>query len=295
MRKAVAVVCGMALSLGYASPASAQQQPQFVLTQVAASAQALELRGLVPLGPLARVNVTSVPGNQQQTVVDVPAQPVVRSATLRAEAQTTAGPTISATLPSANIAAFEGGAVPQGAGVWNGRAYAVTENLVAVESAPGGPALVEARLIQAEALVSCAGARPVVAGGSRIVDLRVGGQDLGQTVEGLITPVLDVAQALPVIRIIRNEVGRTPDGGFFVNALRVVVAEGTPLEQQIIVSQAAVSGAACAAVIAEAAPITDQLPRTGGPAALAPLAAGLLAASGGLRLLTLRARRRHLA
>lgn len=294
MRRAVAVICGVALGLAYASPASAQSS-QFVLTQATAAAHALELRGLVPLGPLARVNVTSVPGNQQETVVDVPVQPVVRSATLRAEAQTTAAPSISATLPGASITAFEGGTVPQGQGVFNGRAYAVTENLVAVESAPGGPALVEARLIQAEALVSCAGARPLVAGGSRIVDLKVGGTDLGPTVEGILNPVLDLAQTLPVIRILRNEVGRTPDGGFFVNALRIVVAEGTPLEQQIIVSQASVSGSACAAVIAEAPPVTDQLPRTGGPAVLVPLAAGLAVASGGLRLLQLRARRRDLA
>lgn len=295
MRKVLAVMGGLALALGHASPALAQQQ-QFVLTQATATAHGLELRGLVPLGPLPRVSVSTVPGNQDQTVVDVPVQPVVRSATLRAVAQTTAAPSLSATLPAGSINAVEGGPVPQGGAVWNARAYAVAEDLVAVESVPGGPALVEARLIQAEALVACNGPTPVLAGGSRIVDLKVAGQDLGPTVEGLLNPVLDLAQSLPVIRIIRNEVGRTADGGFFVNALHVIVAEGTPLEQHIVVSHASVSGAVCAAVLAEAPPadIGQQLPRTGGPAGLAPLALGLLATTGGLRLLNLRARRREL-
>lgn len=292
MRKAVAVICGLAVALGHATPAMAQQQ--VFLAQAAASAHALELRGLVPLGPMPRVSVTTVPGAQDQTVVDVPAQPVVRSATLRATAQTTAGPTLAAALPSASLNPLQGGPLPQGETVWNARAYAVTEDLVAVESVPGGPALVEARVIQAEMLVACVGTQPVVAAGSRIVDLQVADQDLGGTVEGVLNPVLQLAETLPVIRVIRNEVGRTPDGGFFVNALHVIVAEGTPLEQHIIVSHASISGSVCAALVVEQ-PSVAQLPRTGAPAALAPVAVGLLAATAAVRRLGVRARRRDLA
>jgi hypothetical protein len=196
---------------------------------------------VIPPTPAVAVDKT---GDQTDTVIDIPASPVVVNGTLTATANV---------HPTNNIASgltVEKQAV---AGPYNGRGLAQIEGAnVLYDVAGEGVPLVSADVIRAEAAVVC-GATPKYTANSEIVDLAVGGQDvpLNSPVQDLIDGIsgaLSDSGLNAVVDVQRNVVTQLPGGGIGVDALVVTVlsaAGDTPLAK-VRLAHAEVSAAACA-------------------------------------------------
>lgn len=159
----------------------------------------------------------------------------------------------------------------------NSRGLARAENLTLVGNIPlidllAGPVaeqgLLSAGSVQAEAVAKCVNGQPVFDTGFNIVDLRLAGGDI--PLNELVSTLLGVLNVPGVISVVQGETGRLPDGGVFINALRVSV----PLLQADIIV-----GHAEAAMPANCGIAPPPPPTPTGPGPVAPV--GSLAATGG--------------
>jgi hypothetical protein len=238
--RALAAVAIGAVALTAAAPAGAAANP-------AASAFGAEvtLNGtdLVPATPTA--SVAAPVGDDTNTLVDVPADPVVVSGTLTASAAAHA----SADLDSALTVVDQ-----DLAGPYDARAVGEVEDLGIVYDVAGTDvALVSAALVRAEAVVVC-GPTPAYSASSEIVDLAIAGTDVPvnapvQDLIDAITGALGDTGLNAVVDVDRNVVTDIAGGGIAVDALVVTIlaaAGDTPLAT-VRVAHAEVTGAACVA------------------------------------------------
>ncbi|MFN2389105.1 MAG: choice-of-anchor P family protein [Actinomycetota bacterium] len=191
------------------------------------------------LGPLPSVEAAVPPGptaEASDSVVEVPAAPLATSFTANVQANASIESTIDALLQST----MEG----QAAGLptkWNGRGYAITEDLVALTEQ------LKADVIESEAVAACDNGDIVFGSAARIVNLT-----LGTTAIPVLNPtpnqvLLDQAG----IRIVFWETNWDPDTGgttdgtktVFANALHVTAPGGIDL----VVSHSEATAGACAA------------------------------------------------
>jgi hypothetical protein len=195
--------------------------------------------------PTPSVSVATSPGDETNTVIDIPASPVAINGTL------------TATANVHNVANIATGltVVQQGvAGPYNGRGLAQIEAAsVLYDVAGAGVPLLSATAIRSEAAVVC-GATPRYTANSEIIDLSIGGtsvpvnapvQDLIDQIEGVLT----TSGLNAVADVKRNVVTPIAGGGVGVDALVVTVlsaAGATPLAQ-VRLAHAEVTAAACAA------------------------------------------------
>lgn len=294
MRKAL--IAGLVLSLGlvFAAPASADPT-----RSASASAFALEATGLVPITRTPVVTASAPPDSGlRRAILEVPAQPLVTSATGAAQAEGRVLQTLPSTLPG-----VQGGN--------NSRGHAIVENLNLLVSPAGAPvpAVLQIALIEAEAVARCVGRTAVFDTGSRRSVILLNGAPVQLVDDVLNIPfdLLNPTGALAaVISFSENETGTLPGGGVFVDALVIRILSGVIGQQQtqtVRVSHAEarmptpcdpVAGpgnpgpAAAGLDLGPGAP----LPRTGSNEMLAvPVALGMLATAVALRQLNRRARR----
>ncbi|MDQ4070135.1 MAG: hypothetical protein M3203_11790 [Actinomycetota bacterium] len=164
----------------------------------------------------------------------------------------------------------------------NSRGLARAENLTLVGNIPlvdvlagqvAEQGLLNVGSVQAEAVAKCVNNQPVFDTGYNIVDLNLAGAAI--PLNDLVATVLNLLNIPGVITVVQGETGVLPDGGVFINALRVSVPL---LGADIIVGHAeARMPANCG--IAPPAPPT-------GPGDIAPIGSvsapqGNLAATGG--------------
>lgn len=131
------------------------------------SAYGVQLQGPVPIEATPTIEA-SASGASEKTAEDsllhVPAQPVAESFTALVQA----GGSGTGSLDARLQAVIEGTAdsVPSG---WNGRGYAVTEDLVAIAET------LEAQIIESESVAGCVDGEVVFGSASRVVGLTLGG------------------------------------------------------------------------------------------------------------------------
>lgn len=269
-----------------------------------AEAWGAQVTGAADLGPLPEgVTATLPPGEQaSDSVVDVPAEPLVLSATLRGEAEARRDAVADARLQAV---ADDAAAAPLPT-AWNAGAHAVVEDLAALFAEEDDPQLT-AEVVEAEAVAACVAGNPVFGTATRVQRLRLAGEEAPVLGEVLDTATELVVQGEPNEDVLANVAGGealaelglaitawetnwdgatgTTDGAdtVWANALRISVAEGSPLgdavgAQEVTVSHSEAS-VDCDAPVEPAEQPREALPVTGGgPALLAAL--GLLAAGG---------------
>lgn len=183
----------------------------------------LELNGPAGLSarPTAEALLPDGPGTSEDTLLNVPADPAVNSATLHVEANVSPEATVEPILQDVIAGAFAGSP-----GAWNSRGYAITEDLAAVSNT------VTADVIESESTATCVGGNIVYGSATRIVNLAVGGTNV---------PVLNPTPNQVVfdqlgIRIVLWETNWDPDTGgltdgstLFTNALHVTAPAGIDL------------------------------------------------------------------
>lgn len=302
MRKVVVAMVALALPFVGAGPASADPA-----RASAASAFALSATGLLAIPPTPGPAVAQQPpdapaqnlsGNVASTLpLAVPG--IAVNGTLNAVAEATRASTIGSVVPGVD-------------GNNNARGFARTEGLSVLGSADlltvvGGNILaltdlVDATVVEAEAVARCVNNVPVFDAGVRLLGLEVGGQAL----DPLLQPVLDLLLGtlnLPgVVQIQRGDrdpslTVRTADS-ITITALRISILGTTEV---INVSTATASMPANCAVEQPAAaptgpgPIAPTLAATGGSDLILPAAVGMLLTGFGLRRLNRRARRENAA
>lgn len=164
----------------------------------------------------------------------------------------------------------------------NSRGLARAENLNLVGNLPltevlAGPVatqpLLSAGSVQGEAVAKCVNNQPVFDTGFNIVDLRVAGTEI--PLNDLVATLLTTLNLPGVITVVQGETGVLPDGGVFINALRVSV----PLLQANIVVGHAEARMPANCGVAPPAPPTGPGPVAPVASVAAPL--GNLAATGG--------------
>lgn len=133
----------------------------------AGTAYGVQVQGPVPLEATPTVEA-AVSGSGQKTadesLIHVPAQPLAESFTARVQAGASGKGTLNARLQAIIETATR--SVPTG---WNGRGYAVVEDLVA------GAETVQAQIIESESVAGCENAKVVYASGARVVGLTLAG------------------------------------------------------------------------------------------------------------------------
>jgi hypothetical protein len=277
-RAIVAVTAGLLpITTMWSGPAGAQS------TRPAVSAFGADVvlngEALVPPTPTAVVETPT--GDASETLIDIPADPVVVSGTLTATANAHDAPDITSGLT----------VVPQELeGPYDARALAQVEQLgVAYDVAATDVPLVSAALIRSEAVVTCS-PTPTFAATSEIIDLAIGGTavPVNGPVQDLIDAVGDALEQTglnAVVDVQRNVVTELEGGGIAVDALVITLlaaAGETPLGV-IHIAHAELGAGAC--VPEPAAVVPEVLPRTGtGPTRALIGSAILVAAVGGLTL-----------
>ena len=171
----------------------------------------------------------------------------------------------------------------------NARGLARAENLNLLGNIPltdviAGPVaeqpLLSAGSVQAEAVAKCVNNQAVFDTGFNIVDLRLAGAELA--LNDLVATLLAALNLPGVITVAQGETGPLPDGGVFINALRVRV----PLLQADIIVGHAEARMPANCGIAPPAPPTGPGPiapvaSVSAPAASVAAPLGNLAATGG--------------
>lgn len=139
------------------------------VSKAAAAAYGVNLAGPVPLENLPAVEA-STPGGEthsEDSVVEIPADPLATSFTVHVEADAARRSSLDATLQPTMDAAAEG--LPA---KWNARAYAITEDLSAVTNQ------IHADVIESEAVAACDGGAVTFSSAARILNLAVAGQQI---------------------------------------------------------------------------------------------------------------------
>jgi hypothetical protein len=244
LRRASVGVAAVAVAALLAAPFGASAQT----ARPAASAFGANVQvageDLVP--PTPEATVATSPGDATETLVDIPAEPVIVNGTLTATANA---------HPTHNIASGLTVVQQSVPGPYRGRALAQIEGAaVLYEVAGQGVPLLSADVIRSEAAVVCGSPNRFTAN-SEVIDLTIGGESLPlnaplQDLIDAISGVLADTGLNAVADVQRNVVTQLAGGGIAVDALVVTVlaaAGDTPLAQ-IRLAHAEVSAAACAPV-----------------------------------------------
>lgn len=152
------LACGLVALL--AMPAGAQEADSAF-----ARAFGIEVLGIIEPTPDVESNLGDE--DQSETIIDVPAEPLVDSATVTATAQTRAEPELEAKLQGKMEAVA--GDLPD---LWNARGHAITEDLVALDGN------LTAEAIEGEAVASCVDGELTLATGSRFLNVTLGGETI---------------------------------------------------------------------------------------------------------------------
>ncbi|MEX2659177.1 MAG: LPXTG cell wall anchor domain-containing protein [Acidimicrobiales bacterium] len=167
--------------------------------------------------------VTAPTGDDANTVIDIPADPVVVSGTFTAEANVHEASDIETAL-TVNEQAV--------AGPYNARGVGEIEDAqVLLDVAGEGVPLLSAALIRAEAAAVCTAGTVTYTANSEIVDLQIGGNavplnDPVETIIDGITTVLQESGLDAAVSVERNVVTELEGGGIAVDALVVTIAGG---------------------------------------------------------------------
>lgn len=197
----------------------------------------------IPPTPLAE---STLPGDVDETAIDIPADPLAVSGTLNA----TATVHVEADIPSALEVVTQ-----EVEGPYNATAVgSIEEADVLLDAVAEDVSLVSADLIRAEAVAVCVGGTPQYAANSEIISLAIGGEDvplnapITELIDGLQT-VLEESGLNALVDVQRNVITESPDG-IAVDALVVTVlaaAGETPLGV-VTLGHAEVNGVVCGAV-----------------------------------------------
>lgn len=216
-------------------------------------------------------------GDNRETVIDIPADPVAVSGTLTADAAVHEASDLESTLATE-------GTTHTVEGPYNARGMGVVEELdVLLDAVDEGVSLLTADVVRAEAVGVCNGETVEYSANSEIVNLRVGGEEipLNAPVQDLVDAIGDLLAETglnAVVDVQRNVVTVDADGAS-VDALVVTVlaAAGDDPLAQVRIAHAEVSGLTCATpepvVPAEPEPAAPGLPRTGTDSTVALTAA----------------------
>lgn len=187
------------------------------------AAYGVNLAGPVPIEalPLAQAGVPSETGHEEDSLVEVPADPVATSFTAHVIADATRQSKLPATL-QATMDDIRSD-LPT---TWNARAYAAVENLSAVTGQ------VKADIIESEAVAGCHDGEVTYSGAARVANLKVGATSVPVSA----SPNQTVFDQLG-IRIVFFETNWDPNTGrlaagsdtIFVNALHIVAPGGIDL------------------------------------------------------------------
>lgn len=170
MKRAIAAVT-LALAIAGALIGTAGTASGDASSAAEGSAFGLSLEGPVPIEATPVVEARIPPGTSaedEDVILEVPADPVATSFTALVKAEAARDSTIEALLQS-TIADAAGAALPEG---WNGRGYAITEDL---EALAGN---LTADVVESEAAAACVGGEVALASAARILNLSIGGQDI---------------------------------------------------------------------------------------------------------------------
>lgn len=191
------------------------------------SAYGVQLEGPLPIAATPTVEA-SVTGAGEETAEDslihVPAAPLAESFTALVQAGGSGTGELEARLQDV-VEAAAGGEVPTG---WNGRGYAVTEDLLAIAES------LEAQVVESESLAGCVDGEVVYGSASRVVNLVLGGTQVPIPVNPTPNTVLIDQAGIRIVLWETNwdpETGGTTDGEATVwtNALHVTAPGGIDL------------------------------------------------------------------
>jgi LPXTG-motif cell wall-anchored protein len=196
---------------------------------------------VIPPTPLAESDLQAE--DVEETLIDIPGEPIAISGTLNADAAVHAESDIDSQLTQVDQAVE---------GPYNAAGVALIEGAeVLVDSLPDEVSLLTVDVIRAEAVAVCRGGEVQYSANSEVINLQLGGEDIP-----LNAPLSDLLDAIgdgleestlnQVVDIQRNVVTETEDG-IAVDALVVTVlaAAGDDPLAQIRLGHAEVSGVAC--------------------------------------------------
>lgn len=202
------------------APASAE-----TATSASGSAFGLQLGGPVPVGARPSVESSVPPGtddHQTDELLEVPADPVATSFTALVEADSS----IEGSLETRLGAVMEGqaGGLPQ---TWNGRGFAITEDLEAINDS------LTADVIESESTAACENGKTIFGSATRVVNLSLAGREIPVLNPDPNTELIDQAG----VRIVFWETNWDPDSKttsdgaltVFTNALHVTAPAGIDL------------------------------------------------------------------
>lgn len=240
--KAVAASALAALAVGLSSTVATAQDAAPSAYAFGGQVQITD-QDVIPPTPEATV---ANPGDADvsETTIDIPADPIAVSGTLKADAKSHTTADVQSAL-AVNAQEL--------AGPYHASGVGTVENAdVLIDAVGEGISLVHAAVLRGEAVVKCTSSGPQFSANSEIVDLVIGGEpipDLNAGLEELIDALnenLFDAGLEALVDIDRNVVTETADG-IAVDALVVTVLEAagdTPLAT-VRLGHGAVSGKAC--------------------------------------------------
>ncbi len=237
--------------VGLAPPATADPASGGSASAFGATVQAA---GNTVVPPTPQSAVTAI-GDDTETLVDIPADPVAVSGTLTASASVHG----DSDLPSQLTVEAQ-----PAAGPYNARAVSLVEGLdVLLDTVGPDVSLLTAAAVRSEAAAVCAGTTVTYTGNSEIIDLRVAGTPIPlngpvQDIVDLIGDLLEQTGLNAVVDVQRNVVNVTASG-VTVDALVVTVlaALGEDPLARVVIGHAEASGIACGA-LAECADGVDN-------------------------------------
>lgn len=290
-----------------ASPAFAAQT---ALKNATASAfgASLRLLGTEILAPTPSRSAGPAPGTGSDALLNVPLSTVLSAQAAGAKAVTTLNSDLVANLPPEFLSVISPSGAPK-PDRYNARGYArVAGAGLLFTDIPGTlppaveplvpllPSVLSADAVDSESLISCVDGNPVVVGGSRIVGLKLLGNDLTPLINGTAGQVINVVDTVLGVlggRATINEVIPAPAGsvGVAVNSVRI---ELPLLGLDLTLAHSQVNGPAggtCEPLAPAPAPAPRILARTGGGAASGGLGVATLV-GGGMLMLAARRRRK---
>lgn len=215
------------------------------VSTAAASAYGVQLNGPMPIEATPLVSASLATNHADDSILEVPADPLATSFTAAVNADTAKQSTLTATLQAVMDPASSG--LPT---KWNARGHAITEDLGAVTDT------ILADVIESESVAACEGNKTVYGSAARIVNLTVAGTSVVLPAPTPNQVVFDQAG----IRIVfwetnwNSATGGTTDGeSVFTNGIHATAPGGVDL----IVSHSEAT-AACAAKAQPAAGNTNQ-------------------------------------
>ena len=226
MRKTLVAAMSMALFLGAATPAFAQT-PEPARAS-AGAAFGLAGSGLLPISPTPAVAAAQPPDSDQQilgqtfqSTIPLDLGGLAVNGTISAVAQAASEPRIQTALPGS-----PDGVSARGLGRTEGLSLlGDVDLLTALGLDPfGESALLTATAVEAEATATCVSGQPVFTTDSRVIGLELLDIDLGsELLDPVLRELLGLLNIEGILEIVEGETGVLPDGGVFVNALRITV------------------------------------------------------------------------